>query len=89
MRIKYFINKNEIENLLNKLGYYDLEFNYFSEYARSYFYEGCLDTEYRIAIKIIDEETLEIWDCDYYEDNYVLVSLVKRNEIDEWVLVSE
>lgn len=38
-------------------------------------------------IKIIDETTLEIWDCDYYLDIYVLAGDANKNKVNKLVVV--
>ena len=81
------IKLEEIEFILEELEYFDLAFNYYSEETNVFWYEGYLDTEYRIQIKIIDENTLEIWDCDYYVDNFVRAGIAKRNEENFWVVL--
>lgn len=81
------IEREAVEDILYKIGYFDLEFSYYSEFSNTIWYEGYIDTEYRIMIKMIDENTIEIWDCDYYSDDYVRAGLAKKNIENNWILV--
>lgn len=81
------IGPEEIENILNKIGYFHLEFNYFCNETQTFWYEGYLDTDYRIQVKIIDSNTIEIWDCDYYVDNYVRAGIARKNDFNKWDVI--
>lgn len=78
------IKIEEIEKILKMLGYFEIEFKYYSEESNTVWYDGYLDTDYRIQIKIIDQNTIEIWDCDYYIDNFVREGIAKKNEQNIW-----
>ena len=61
----------EIEQILAKLQYFDLHFVNHDTHTDTYAYDGYLDTYYRIHVKLIGEEKMEIWDCVYDEENFV------------------
>lgn len=81
------ITLNEIEGILEMIGYFDLEFIHSNKETGTVWYEGCLDTEYRIMIKILDEDMMEVWDCDYYVDDYSRAATAKKNEGGGWEII--
>lgn len=87
MKLIQEIPLDNIEEVLKKLGYFDLEFNYYGEETKTIWYEGYIDTDYRIQIIIIDDRTLEIWDCDYYIDNFVRAGIAKKIDGNNWEVI--
>ena len=60
-----------IEEVLSKLGYFDLDFRSINNASNIISYEGYLDTTYLIHIHVKNPYNLEIWDCIYDEENFV------------------
>ncbi|SHG56139.1 hypothetical protein [Ornithinibacillus halophilus] len=69
-------SKEVIESVLINLDYYDLSFLNYDTYSKIFWYDGYLDTNYRIKV-IVNETKLEIWDCIYTENNYVRAGVAK------------
>lgn len=81
------VTLKEIEGVLEKIGYFDLEFSHINRGTDTVWFEGHLDTEYRIMVKILDENLMEVWDCDYYVDDYARAAMAKKGEGDEWEVI--
>ena len=64
-------SQKEINNVLSKLQYFDQQFISHDSHTNTYTYDGYLDTFYRIKVKLIGDDKMEIWDCIYDEENYV------------------
>lgn len=72
-----------IEEILTKLGYADLDFRSIDLASNTIFYDGYLDTIYFIQIHIKNPDELEVWDCIYDEENFVLSGTATRVD-GEW-----
>lgn len=80
MSTNLMIPKNEIEEILSGIGYFELKFNYYCQETKTIWYEGYLNTEYLICIKVIDQNNLEIWDCDYYIEQFVKAGIAIKQK---------
>lgn len=77
------ITIKEVEHILSKLGYFDINFISRNSNSNIFWYDAYLDTYYRIQVTITGLSHIEVWDCIYEEDNFVRSGIAEKIE-GEW-----
>lgn len=82
------ILQNNIEKILTKLKYFDLEFFGYDSFSNTFSYNGYIDTAYRIHIIMNGTEEMEVWDCTFDKENFVKICRAKLLS-GKWEIIGE